>query len=513
MIGYGGYGKKKKTFWSTSGWENSHFGGFSRIIWDYPYIKMGHEGKIEVDPDLRKREGLHTAEKLVKIYLMKCKEYNLVQHLTIERITKTNIIGRNAQFDVLKLDSLDVLNAVMSKSKEFAPLFEHFKDAILNSSIEVEVPKDEEGQGGGKSEEDEEGEGQEGQGQGGEGEREGEDGKEGEGEGEGQEGEGQEGQGQEGQGQEGQGEGEGEEGEGEAKPKTNPGGWGSSSPDFSKIKQLIEGMAEQKPFSKWGSLGDDSYKPEFVPLDMKPNTTEYEPTRQEKQDAEMILKQLDISFDPKSDVVKNLKMGRLDTSKIAEVPAGNLSVYKQTLEDQDTKEFAVCVLADMSGSMQGTRLDIQFSVLNSIYLALSEIIPEADLHIYGHTDDDNPTIHTFCSPYSPNYLQNIQKYYEIHNCSNYDGVVIEAVHKKIRETTDRPVILISLSDGQPCDDIDNMKKIMERARRDQFVTVGIGIHTDYVKELYTYHKAIFDLSTMPKEVAHILNQVVKTEFQ
>jgi hypothetical protein len=58
-----------------------------------------------------------------------------------------------------------------------------------------------------------------------------------------------------------------------------------------------------------------------------------------------------------------------------------------------------------------------------------------------------------------------------------------------------------------------MKKVLERARRDQFVTVGIGIATDYVKELYTYHKAVFDLKLMPKEIAHILNQVVKTEFQ
>ena len=484
MSGYGyGYGKNKRKFWSTSGWETSHYGGFNRIIWDYPYIKMGIEGKIETDPGLRKKEGIFTAEKLVKIYVMKCKEYELIHHLTIERVVKPNIIGRETQFDVLKLDRLDVLNEVMRKSKEFAPLFEHFKDAILNSSIEVEVPEEEDGEG-----------------QGGEGEGEDEDEKEG------QEGDGED---------EGEGDGEGQDdGEGEDKEKKKPGGWGASSPDFNKIKQLIEGMSEQKPFSKWGSLSDDNYKPKFItPKDKSSKRDDYKPTHEEKQNAEMILKQLDISFDPKSDDVKNLRIGKLDTSKIAEIPAGNMSVYKQTVDDQDTKEFAVCVLADMSGSMQGSRLDMQFSVLNSIYLALSEIIPVSDLHIYGHTDDNDPTIHTFCSPYSPNYLQNIQQYYKIENCSNYDGVVIEAVHKKIRETTDRPVILISLSDGQPCDDVDNMKKILERARRDQFVTVGIGIATDYVKELYTYHKAVFDLTKMPKEIAHILNQVVKTEFQ
>jgi hypothetical protein len=230
----------------------------------------------------------------------------------------------------------------------------------------------------------------------------------------------------------------------------------------------------------------------------------------------MIIKQLDINFEPKSDEVKNLKLGKLDTSKLAEVPAGNISVYKQTLEDQDTKPFAICVLADMSGSMEGRRLETQFRVLNSLYLALSEIIPEEDLHIYGHSGNSiEPKIYTFCSPYHPDYRKNIRGYYQVDNQSNYDGIVIEQVHKKIREKTDRPVILVSLSDGQPCDSVEDMKRILERARRDQFVTVGIGIGTEYVKHLYNYSRVVYDekLHEMPREVAGIINHVVKTEFK
>ena len=491
------YGYSKKKFWSTSGWENSHFGGFNRIIWDYPYIKMPYEGKIEVDPKLRRDQGIHTSEKLIKIYLMKCKEYNLVQYLEMKRIVKKNIIGRETAFDVLDLSSEDVLNAVMKQSKEFAPLFDHYRESILKSSIEVEVPE-----GKGKGEGGDQGEG--------------EDNEEGQGQGEKGEGEGQEGQG-EGQGDgddsDGDGDSDGEdEGDGEAEKRAS-GGWGSCKSGFEKLKEIIDSMAEQKPFAKFGSLSAENLKPKFIPVKPK-HGKDYEPSRDEKLNAELLLKQLDISFDPKSDEIKNLKLGKLDTSKLAEVPAGNISVYKQTVEEQDTREFAVCVLADMSGSMEGPRLDTQFKVLNSIYLALSEIIPMEDLHIYGHTGDEpEPSIYTFCSPHSPDYLQNIKRYYNISCESNYDGAVIETVHKKIRETTDRPVILISLSDGQPCDDVDDMKKILERARRDQFVTVGIGIQTDYVKNIYTYHKAVYDLTEMPKDVAHIVNQVVKLEFQ
>lgn len=506
--GYGswGMGYGKKTWSSTSGWESSHFGGFTRIIYDYPYIKFDFKADIDITSKLRTNLGVFAGEKLIKMYLMKCKELGYIKHFTKEKVTEKNFLGMKKHYEVLKLDREDVLNSVMDKFKEFAPLFNHYSEDILKTSIKLEVPPPgQEGEGGqGK------GEGEEGEGQG-------------QGEGQGEEGEGQ-GQG-EGQGEgdeDGDGGGDGEPGQGDGKEgkskKKKGGGWGSSSeksPDFKALEKLIKEMAEQKPFDKWNSIGDGTGKPKFIPFDSKGNS-EYQFTEEEKRNGEMILKQLDISFDPKSDEVKNLKLGKLDTSKLAEVPAGNVSVYKQTLEDQDTKAFAVCVLADMSGSMEGRRLHTQFKLLNALYLALSEIIPVDDLHIYGHTGgSDEPKIYTFCNPYNPDYRRNIQQYYGVYNQSNYDGVVIQEVHKKIREKTDRPVILISISDGQPCDSVQNMKQILERARRDEFVTVGIGIDTDYVKELYSFSRVVYDrkLSEMPREVASIVNHVVKSEFK
>jgi hypothetical protein len=516
--GYGyGKGSKKKKFWSsTSGWEDSHFGGYTRIIMDYPYIKFDWKATINVPSDLRTGLGVFHAEKLIKMYLMKCKEAGYLQHLERKKGVRKNLIGRETEVDILSLNRSDVLDAVMKKFTEFAPLFEEYKDQILATEIHIEAPLPQQG-GGGQGE----GEGEEGEGQGEEGEGQGE----GEGEGQGGEGEG-EGEGQGGQG-EGEGDGEGNaegkskgkgKGEGKGKPKGSGGGWGgssSSAPDFKEIERVLNEMTEQLPFSSMGRLGAEC-KPVFVTLNKDKKNRDYDFSDEEKRNADMILKQLDISFDPKSDEVKNLKLGKLDTSKLAEVPAGNISVYKQTLEDQDTKAFAVCVLADMSGSMQGHRLETQFRVLNSLYLALSEIIPEEDLHIYGHSGDDiEPKIYTFCNPYHTDYRKNIQDYFRISNQSNYDGIVIEQVHKKIREKTDRPVILVSLSDGQPCDSTEDMKRILERARRDQFVTVGIGIGTDYVKHLYTYSRIVSDekITEMPREVAGIINHVVKTEFK
>ncbi len=494
--GYG-YGSGKKVWTSTSGWESSHYGGYNRLIYDYPYIKFDYKANIEVSQDLRTQLGIWSAEKLIKMYLMKCKEKGLLNHLIRERITKKNFLGQEKHYDVLKLDNEGVLEAVMREFKEFAPLFDHYRNEILSSSLQIEVPPP--GSEGGQGE---------GQGEG-EGEGEGEGKGEGEGEGEG-DGEG-----------EGEGDGDGEDGEagrgeGKGKKSKKGGGWGpssSDSPDFKELERVLSEMSEQKPFESFKGLGANC-KPKFIPP--KKNTKDYKFKTSEIRNAEMMLKQLDISFEPKSDEVKNLKLGKLDTSKLAEVPAGNISVYKQTLEDQDTKPFAVCVLADMSGSMCGHRLDTQLKVLNTLYLALSEIIPEEDLHIYGHSgNSDKPKIYTFCNPYHPDYRKNIQDYYKVDNSANYDGIVIEQVHKKIREKTDHPVILISLSDGQPCDSVEDMKRILERARRDQFVTVGIGIGTDYVKRLYTYSRVVHDekLHEMSREVAGIINHVVKAEFK
>jgi nitric oxide reductase activation protein len=248
---------------------------------------------------------------------------------------------------------------------------------------------------------------------------------------------------------------------------------------------------------------------------------EYTFTRTEHIDAENLLKLLDISFENKPDEIKSLRAGKLDTLKIAEVVAGSLSIYKQTVEDQDTKPFGVCILGDLSGSMTfSDRLDMQKHTLNVLYLALSQIIPADKLWIYAHTGDDVPSIYPFHTPYDNNYALNIQSYNRIPNNQNYDGPVIEAVHKKVRETSDDRIIFISLSDGSPCgngygtqEDITDMKRILERARRDEFVTVSIGMQYIAHEGLYIYNKTVEDLTQLAKSVSQVINSVVRAEFK
>lgn len=492
----------KKVWNSVSGWERSHFGGFSRLLWDYPYIKMDYDVKVEPGQGIRNSHGFYNAEKLIKMYLLKIKELGFVKHLRHEQVEESGLFGLGVKkYDVLFLDRLDIFDAVLEADKELAPLFEHYRDDILDSSIKMEIPDEDEGAGKGKSEEGEEGEdGGKGKGEKSDGEEEGE----GEGEGKG----------------DGDGDGDGDERDGDGEGGNGASGNSENNSDGEALRDAIKKMSKYEPY-KGNNLSTFEEKAKFASLPKSRKMDErYKFGRNEIKNAELLVKMLDIDFEPKDDVVKSLRLGKLDTSKIAEVPAGNLSVYQQVLEDQDTQPFSVCILADMSGSMGCGRVEVQKEVLNSLYLAMSQILPPSKLYIYGHSGEYAPEIYTFCSPYDPDYEKNIQSYEAIQLCQNYDGPVVEEVHRKIRETNDDRVIFITLSDGEPCGngygstkDIGDLKKILEKCRRDSFVTVGIGIQSYHVKSLYTYSQVVEDLSEMSKDVAHIINKVVRAEFK
>lgn len=58
-----------------------------------------------------------------------------------------------------------------------------------------------------------------------------------------------------------------------------------------------------------------------------------------------------------------------------------------------------------------------------------------------------------------------------------------------------------------------MKRIIERCKRDGFVTIGVGIRYDEVKWIYPYNTVVYDMKDFTKRVSLIINHVVKTEFQ
>ncbi len=452
--------------YSSSKWESSYFGGYSRILYDHPDINVPIDFDWEFPyPDT---SGLSywNREQLIKMFLLKINSFGLAELLYAGSKEVEEELGylikRKKKFRVFSKEAVNMcLSCIIEQESELKKLFIHFKDYISNVTIKVEI-KDK------NKDEKESGEGKDGD-------------------------------------------------------KKESGKDKKSSLSFSDLNNLIEKIAVRKPYSQFEgegqiSSGDLKTKAVFKMMDSFPTPVKY--SADQIRQAANIVRLLDISFDPKSDKIPSLKAGKLEISKISEIPAGNTNVYYRVEENQTTRPFSVCILCDESGSMDGQRLQYQNHLVKVLYKAFSDILPSDKIYIYGHSGSVSPEIRIYQDKYNPVFEQTIERQLRNNLSQNYDGPVIECIHEKVRSYTSDNIIFISISDGQP-EGYDyggkaamvEMKKIIEKCRRDGFVTVGIGVKYDGVKNIYNYYTVVRDLNEMVKQVTTLINRVVKMEFK
>ncbi len=240
--------------------------------------------------------------------------------------------------------------------------------------------------------------------------------------------------------------------------------------------------------------------------------------------ASKLLKQLDITFDPAVSIIKNIKAGKLDINKLAEVIPGNNNIYYKTEINQTTKPFSVCILCDESGSMgkgHGSKLESQHNIVKILHKTFSEILPPDKLYIYGHTGSIVPEIYIYQDKYNNDFEHAIDDMLRRQISNNYDGPVIESIYKKIRSETEDNIIFIAISDGNPAGygyggqkAIEELQRIIEKCKRDGFVTVGIGVEHGAIKDIYNYHAIVRNNNDdIIKKTSQLINTVVKTEFK
>lgn len=528
---YGGsYGDDLFSTGSDTGWEKSHFGGFERPVWDYPSVSLSNDIEIKPGEIKGKWHGEFFREKVVKIFLSKAKSRKIVDHIwsgaSVQKVTVGSFFNTQPALAYIatKEAITEVFETVRDKESELKELFNHYKDVIVDSTIQVIIPERE--CKGGKP---------------------GQKGKPGE--------------------------------KGEKSESTESGG---GSPDDSGEKDaevpemvtaaMIESISKatdsasaykhamrtmvapllEKAF-KGEPLTEDqqdtlnqymkavtrkymddlkeidfsskskvsSFKKTPVAVIQKPNSQETVYEHEEITTSEMLVNMLDISFESKSDEIKNLKLGKMDLSKLGEVPAGNFHIYKQTVEDQDTRPFSIAILGDESGSMSSNgRISSQYSLIKTLFRAFSAILPQDKIWVYGHSGDTSPELFVYHEPSEPNFLTTIDNMKKHRLAQNYDGPIIEFVHKRIREKTTDRILFIVLSDGTPsghgygtAEDHIEFKRIMEKCKRDDFIVCGVMIQINNGRHLYSYSTRVDKMDEMPKKVSNLLNKVVKTEFQ
>lgn len=468
-------GFKKWWDWGTESvtkWEKSLFGGYDRLITDHPRVKLD----LNVDFDCAPLEGQYLSlwekEKILKIFLSKAKNTGCINDLLVDAKTEseTNFFGREIKTTINDSSKKRVLDLIRQNEKEYAPLFKHYQEFIINSEIFFkQKDEDEEEKDSGNQKQDGD-------------------------------------------------EGESENGNGQQDKKSNPATDAEIHNNRAAFLEALRDLKEEE--YTYNSLCDFNEKTVIKIQSARYTETKY--SEAEINVADRLTKLLDISFDPATDTVKNLRLGKLDIAKIAEIPAGNIAIYQQTIEEQTTKPFSVVVLCDESYSMTNhDRIKHQYNMVKSLYRSFSDILPQDKIFIYGHSGDCIPELYVYHDPYNQNFLTTIDNMLGRSLQENYDGPVIEEIYKQVRAITSDRIIFIILSDGEPLghnyghapSDIVQMKQIIEKCKRDEFVTVGIGIEAHHVSYLYQYSAVVDDLDDMPKKVSHIVNHVVKSEFQ
>jgi len=453
----GGYG-----YSSSWGWEDSYFGGYYSVLDRYPRLKVSSKIDFNIKDSKASQVGSYTHEKLVKIFLHRVNELGiqnkLITGITRKSETTRNFLGIKEEKEFLEISESAIdscVKRIVEAKDEFCNLIDYFAPTLKLTSLRIPLEFED---------------------------------------------------------------------------------------DESQMMELLT-VKPSNPIIMDALSGD--HKLNAVVYLSEENKNTYRRDSMITSHANKLAAMLDISYDPKSDRVNNLRAGKLDGNKLVEASCGNPNIYYQTVENQSTKPFSICILGDESGSMSGDKLRLQRDVIKILWECFRQVLPPEKIFVYGHTsemydpstklseensdlDDDDPdwkerpVIHVYNEPSSLTFEDAIEYMTSVSTENNYDGPAIEIAYERVRQATDDNILFISLSDGQPHGVSyggkpakTDMKRIIEKLRRDKFVTAGIGIQDTTVKEMYPNYVVLYDLSSenVAANISRLLNHIVKTEFQ
>lgn len=454
-------GKFKKVFSSTE-WETSKFGGFSQILWDLPEMTIPHSFSVEL-PKNSEYLDYYSKNKLLAYFLYKVKTHSLSSTLffNVEKQTIANVysMGSRDEYTFSKESVKYCLKAIISNEKELKSLFINYSNLLSNSKITC----------------------------------------------------------------------------------TRYGTQYETTPitDEKYLTDKVNSVSKRKEYVPFTTTfrADGAFKnlKDQLRFNTPEETGEITYTKLETEWAEKLVNLLDISFEQEITKITNLRTGKLDIPKIIESLSGNnLIYYTKELHDK-TRPFTVCILNDESGSMSTPsefmvmsddhvsklrRSEMQHKLTKTLYKAFSEVLPQDKIFVYGHSGGFTPIVHVYQDKYNPTFETTYKKQFDHDFRQNYDGPVISAIYDKIRSYTDEAILFIVISDGEPAGDSyggiadrEDLRRIVEKCKRDSFVTCGIGFQYNGVKNLYNYSTVIKHLSDAPALVSMLINNVVKSEFQ
>lgn len=202
------------------------------------------------------------------------------------------------------------------------------------------------------------------------------------------------------------------------------------------------------------------------------------------------------------------RKGKLDKSRLAQVPAGNCNVF-QVEREGETLDAAVSVLIDLSGSMgSGTSPHHKAYYAKMMAIALGETFSALNIpfEIIGFSNDwdvsahcpagtvrDEPIVYKVFKDFGDNFKRVRTRLNSITGKgNNTDGEALLAVATRLAQRQESRKIQFVLSDGMPAGGgvgrqmlCEHLKEVIELVTKAGIEVVGIGAQTDHIKDFYS----------------------------
>lgn len=205
--------------------------------------------------------------------------------------------------------------------------------------------------------------------------------------------------------------------------------------------------------------------------------------------------------------MRGLRNGRLDTCKLAEAFQGVENIYRQERTVRADR-MAVCILVDESGSMDGEKIEAARDTVVLLNEALSGV-RNVELYIYGHTTENG----SFVKLNAYREGSSLKDKYVLGSIdadwSNIDSKAIREAASRVRARTREKCLFFVISDGAPCEPVENVRKTVNELSKNGFSFVSIGIDFEYDPlTMYEHHVSMTDMSRLAPELGKMIKKAI-----
>lgn len=214
-----------------------------------------------------------------------------------------------------------------------------------------------------------------------------------------------------------------------------------------------------------------------------------------------------------------IRKGKLNTSSLYRVKTDR-KCFQQTVAGKK-KNFRISILIDESGSMSNNNKIIE--AVNAAYI-IGKACQQANIPvaIWGHSmrysskaiDLDHFVDFKDRSPKSMEAVFNAYP-----GGNNLDGLALYHTLTDLaasKSSSDEKLIQIIISDGEPCEDLKDVKKVVEMFEKVYSIeTIGIGLNLSHSEErgiryIYKNNLMVKDPKDLPKSLTDLLKHLVNS---